>query len=83
LPEYHIDATLGEITSMSERYRLDSGQGRLEYLRTWDVLIRVLPAAPATVLDVGGATGAYAGPLAASGYAVRVVDPVPEHGPNG
>lgn len=62
-----------------ERSRLDSGQGRLEYLRTWDVLTRVLPAAPAAVLDIGGATGAYAGPLAASGYEVRVVDPVPEH----
>jgi SAM-dependent methyltransferase len=62
-----------------ERDRLNSGQGRLEFLRTWDVLTRVLPAAPATVLDVGGATGAYAGPLAASGYQVRVVDPIPEH----
>ncbi|MGW4460831.1 class I SAM-dependent methyltransferase [Micromonospora sp. NPDC004704] len=62
-----------------ERDRLADGQGRLEYLRTWDVLTRVLPGAPAEVLDVGGATGVYAGPLAEAGYRVHVVDPVPEH----
>jgi hypothetical protein len=43
----------GEVT------RLASGTGRLEFLRTWDVLERVLPPAPARVLDVGGATGVY------------------------
>jgi SAM-dependent methyltransferase len=62
-----------------ERDRLSARAGRLEFLRTWDVLIRVLPAAPAEVLDVGGATGVYAGPLAKAGYRVHVVDPVPEH----
>jgi SAM-dependent methyltransferase len=62
-----------------EHDRLAAGQGRLEFLRTWDVLSRVLPAAPAAVLDVGGATGVYAGPLAEAGYQVRVIDPVPEH----
>ena len=62
-----------------ERNRLTAGTGRLEFLRTWDVLSRTLPPAPADVLDVGGATGAYAGPLAREGYRVTVVDPVPEH----
>ena len=62
-----------------EANRLSDGAGRLEYLRTWDLLDRELPAPPATVLDVGGAMGAYAGPLAAAGYAVHVVDPVPSH----
>jgi SAM-dependent methyltransferase len=62
-----------------ERDRLAAGAGRLEFLRTWDILSRVLPPAPAQILDVGGATGAYAGPLAAAGYEVRVVDPVPDH----
>jgi SAM-dependent methyltransferase len=62
-----------------ERSRLSAGPGRLEFLRTWDVLIRVLPPAPAGVLDVGGATGWYAEPLVESGYRVHVVDPVPEH----
>jgi len=62
-----------------EHHRLTAGAGRLEFLRTWDVLTRVLPPAPARVLDVGGATGVYAVPLAAAGYEVRVVDPVPDH----
>lgn len=64
---------------MGEATRLATGGGRLEFLRTWDVLSRVLPPPPAAVLDVGGATGAYAGPLASAGYRVHVVDPVPEH----
>ncbi|MGZ6671135.1 MAG: class I SAM-dependent methyltransferase, partial [Solirubrobacteraceae bacterium] len=50
--------------------------GRLEFLRTRELLARFLPAPPATVLDVGGAAGAYALPLAAEGYAVHLVDPV-------
>src|SRR5262245_11608278 len=62
-----------------ESTRLSSGAGRLECLRTWDVLTRVLPPPGATVLDVGGATGVYAGPLATAGYRVHVVDPVAEH----
>jgi SAM-dependent methyltransferase len=59
--------------------RLAAGAGRLEFLRTWDLLTRILPPAPARVVDVGGATGVYAGPLAAVGYTVHVVDPVPSH----
>ncbi|SNT44354.1 Methyltransferase domain-containing protein [Asanoa hainanensis] len=62
-----------------EHHRLTAGAGRLEFLRTWDALTRLLPAAPAHVLDVGGATGVYAVPLAAAGYEVQVVDPVPDH----
>jgi SAM-dependent methyltransferase len=65
---------------MGERERLTGpARGRLEFLRTWDLLQRVLPPPPAAVLDVGGATGVYAGALAAAGYAVHVVDPVPSH----
>ena len=62
-----------------ELNRLASGRGRLEFLRTWDVLARVLPPAPARILDVGGATGAYAVPLVAAGYDVHVVDPIADH----
>ena len=62
-----------------ERHRLAAGAGRLEYLRTLDVLARVLPDPPAAVVDVGGAMGVYAGPLIEAGYQVHVVDPVPEH----
>jgi SAM-dependent methyltransferase len=64
---------------MGETTRLTAGNGRLEFLRTRDILRRVLPSPPAQVLDVGGATGVYAGPLAEDGYAVHVVDVMPEH----
>jgi hypothetical protein len=50
-----------------ERDRLSAGTGRLEFLRTRDVLRRTLPDPPARIADVGGATGVYAGPLAADG----------------
>ncbi|MEO3781356.1 methyltransferase domain-containing protein [Micromonospora sp. B11E3] len=54
-------------------------QGRLEFARTTELLARSLPPAPATVLDVGGGPGAYAGWLAAYGYRVRLLDLVPAH----
>ncbi|SCL67128.1 Methyltransferase domain-containing protein [Micromonospora citrea] len=53
--------------------------GRLEGLRTRQVLTRLLPVAPATVLDVGGGPGAHAGWLAAAGHRVHLVDLVPAH----
>jgi SAM-dependent methyltransferase len=53
--------------------------GRLEAARTRELLRRFLPPAPADVLDVGGAEGAYALPLARDGYRVRLIDPVPRH----
>jgi SAM-dependent methyltransferase len=53
--------------------------GRLELLRTRELLQRFLPAPPATVLDVGVAAGAYALPLAAEGYEVHLVDPIALH----
>jgi len=62
-----------------ERDRLNQGAGRLEELRTTELLATWLPPAPAVVLDVGGAAGRYALPLAAAGYEVHLVDPVPLH----
>lgn len=51
----------------------------LERIRTEEILLRVLPAPPATVVDVGGGPGVYARFLARNGYAVHLVDPVPLH----
>lgn len=62
-----------------ERDRLTAGGRRIEFLRMWDLLERHLPPAPARVLDVGGGAGVYALPLAAAGYEVHLVDPVPLH----
>jgi SAM-dependent methyltransferase len=53
--------------------------GRLEFWRTQDVLRRLLPKAPARVLDVGGGSGVHAEWLARDGYGVELVDPVPLH----
>jgi 2-polyprenyl-3-methyl-5-hydroxy-6-metoxy-1,4-benzoquinol methylase len=64
-----------------EKKRLlgEGAAGRLEYLRTRELLARHLPPAAATILDVGGAAGAYALSLAEEGYSVYLVDPVPLH----
>jgi SAM-dependent methyltransferase len=56
-----------------------SPHGRLEFLRTQELLRRHLPAGGLRVLDVGGATGIHAAWLAADGHRVHVVDPVPAH----
>ncbi|HVX45561.1 MAG TPA: class I SAM-dependent methyltransferase [Mycobacteriales bacterium] len=68
----------------AERFREDerltrSRHGQLEFLRTQELLRRHLPAPPARVLDVGGATGVHARWLAADGFSVHLVDPVPSH----
>ena len=62
-----------------ERERLAEGRGRLERLRSQELLIRHLPPPPAVVLDIGGGPGAYACWLADRGYEVHLVDPVPLH----
>jgi SAM-dependent methyltransferase len=63
----------------NEQDRLTLGWGRLEWARTWELLERFLPPAPATVLDVGGGPGAYAVPLALAGHRVHLVDAMPLH----
>ncbi|TYB54183.1 class I SAM-dependent methyltransferase [Nonomuraea sp. PA05] len=72
-------AVMGYYERGGELTRLRQGRGRLEYWRTRDVLRRTLPPAPARVLDVGGGTGVHAEWLAAEGYDVELVDPVPLH----
>lgn len=62
-----------------EQARLDLGYFPLERARTQEIVLRHLPPPPAVVLDVGGAAGAYALWLAARGYEVHLVDPVPLH----
>ncbi len=61
-----------------ERERLTTW-GLLEAVRTREMFDRFLPSPPAVVLDVGGAEGAYALPLARSGYTVHLIDPLPSH----
>ncbi len=60
-----------------EKDRLISHQ--LEKDRTLNILKKYLPKAPAVILDIGGAAGAYAFPLTEMGYTVHLIDPVPLH----
>jgi ubiquinone/menaquinone biosynthesis C-methylase UbiE len=60
-----------------EEARLEQGPFQLEAARTRELIQRFAPPPPATVLDVGGAAGAYALWLARAGYAVHLLDAVP------
>jgi ubiquinone/menaquinone biosynthesis C-methylase UbiE len=60
--------------SFPEETRLEKGPFRLEFERTKEILLRVLPPPPAVIVDVGGAAGAYSFWLAASGFTVHLVD---------
>lgn len=62
-----------------EHDRLSRGLGLIEFARTLDVLVRVLPEPPATVLDTGGGTGAYARELLRLGHRVHLLDVIPKH----
>ena len=70
-----------DILSYYERYdeqgRLGRGFGALEFARMRDLIGRFLAPPPGVVLDVGGGPGRYACWLAAEGYQVHLVDPVP------
>jgi DNA-binding SARP family transcriptional activator len=48
------------------------GSVRLRLLRTWDVLARTLPRAPAALLDLGQDADRFGGRLAESGYSVHI-----------
>ena len=61
----------------TEEDRLEQGAFLLEAIRTKELIERYAPPAPATILDVGGAAGAYALWLAEAGYTVHLIDPVP------
>jgi ubiquinone/menaquinone biosynthesis C-methylase UbiE len=57
-----------------EEARLEQLPFRLEEIRTRELIQRQAPAPPGTVVDIGGAAGAYAIWLAEAGYAVHLVD---------
>lgn len=61
----------------AEESRLQQGPFQLELERTQEILSRVLPAPPARVVDVGGASGVYSAWLSARGYTVRLLDASP------
>jgi SAM-dependent methyltransferase len=80
-------AESAQIRAMHEHYQRGdeadrltrSGKGRLEFERTQELVLRALPAPPATVADIGGGPGRYALWLAGLGYRVAHRDLVPLH----
>jgi len=62
-----------------EKDRLLKGSSKLEFYRTKRILSRYLPKKPATILDIGGATGRYSRWLAEMGHSVHLVDALPLH----
>jgi SAM-dependent methyltransferase len=66
-------------SSRPEDERLRGGTGRIEFLRTQEIIRRYLGGRRCRVLDVGGASGIHAEWLAADGHDVHLIDPVPRH----
>jgi len=62
-----------------EADRLATGLGRLEFLRTVEVIERTLPPPPAVVADIGGGPGRYTTWLSTAGYTVVHRDLVADH----
>jgi SAM-dependent methyltransferase len=72
-----IQAYYSQQFAEADRLTVRSAQGRLEFERVQELIAaRISPGS--RVLDVGGATGVHAAPLAASGHEVVLIDPVPE-----
>ncbi len=67
-----------EIVDEADRL-VTTADGRLEMVRTQELLRRHLPSSPARVLDVGGGPGTHARWLVEDGYVVHLVDPIPRH----
>ncbi len=62
-----------------ERDRLGVGVGRVEFLRTLEIVQRTLPAAGAVVADIGGGPGRYVAWLVEHGYSVVHRDLIAHH----
>jgi SAM-dependent methyltransferase len=66
-------------SEIDEADRLARGVGRLELVRTQEIIRRHLPPGSLAILDVGGAAGVHARWLADDGHAVHLVDPMANH----
>ncbi|MEW2548038.1 methyltransferase domain-containing protein [Streptomyces sp. NPDC047002] len=73
-----IERFYSEIIDEDGRLSL-SADGRLELIRTQEIMRRFLPPAPACVLDVGGGPGVHARWLVEDGYKVELIDPIARH----
>ncbi len=72
-------STLAYYDRGEEDERLGAGIGRVEFLRTVEVVGRSLPAPPARAADIGGGPGRYTDWLLDEGYHVVLRDLTPLH----
>src|SRR5579864_4742182 len=79
MSEDSVDRIINYYHEADEPARLGTGWFQLEYARTQELILRYLPPAPGTIIDAGGGSGVYACWLAARGYQVHLIDPVPKH----
>jgi SAM-dependent methyltransferase len=77
-PQHDVMHQYYELGKEADRLS-SSGAGRLEFERTQEIVLRHLPAPPATIADIGGGPGRYALWLAGLGYRVAHRDLVPLH----
>lgn len=77
--ESPTNRVLNFYSEADEDSRLRTGWFQLEHTRTQELILRHLPAAPATIIDAGGGSGIYACWLAQRGYQVHLIDIVPKH----
>jgi ubiquinone/menaquinone biosynthesis C-methylase UbiE len=73
------EAIAAHYASGYEVERLAQGTSQLERERSRELLRRLLPPPPATILDIGGGPGASACWLAKEGYRVHLIDITPLH----
>src|SRR5688572_12967199 len=78
-PSPTAEAIAAHYASGYEADRLHQGAGRLDRERSRELVARLLPPVPATVLDIGGGPGGHACWLAARGYKVHLIDITPLH----
>ena len=77
-PPAGFDPAIGSFYERTpEESRLQQGPFQLEEVRTRELIERHAPPPPATVLDIGGAAGAYAFWMAERGYTVHLLDAAP------
>lgn len=75
----HVDQAIASYYERGREQDRLKTSGRLEFLRTQELLARFLPRPRAAVLDVGGGAGAHALPLIEAGYEVALVEPIKLH----
>ncbi|MDF1597881.1 MAG: methyltransferase domain-containing protein [Acidimicrobiia bacterium] len=73
-----IDRHYSDLYAESQRLSED-GLGRIELIRTKEILVRYLPEAPAEILDIGGGPGVYSVWLTSLGHRPTLIDPVALH----